>query len=394
MKKSFAEYWAPRINAEWRRSVQGILNVGRQLIAAKEACEHGEFMRLFKGSENALPDPVPFGIHTADRLMAIATKPAIADCAHAHNLPQSWATLYELTKLDDEQITSHIEAGEITPDMTRAEAVALRADPIDYGRPNLTQGAAEAAVGVVRIPRWIAAVARWTDPDSCRFALGAVAIESDGFNATAVATDGRRIAVVTAPQGNSMDARLPSVPPFLAPADQLARAIKQVPPRWKPGTRLAEANGDGSEHFVTIEANGDGTATVAAADGSGTPVTITLCCNGRFPDWRAAVDAQAADDRTTPTLYCNPELLADVAFLAQAAKAHSVAVRFNGSRALVGQFETIDGCKGMTLVMGQEPAASSEWIGAERQRIETVRHYASQKRKTTATEEHDDGRRR
>jgi hypothetical protein len=126
VKKTVADYWAPRINAQWRKSVEGIVGVGHQLIAAKEACEHGEFVRLFKGSENAVAEPVPFGIHTADRLMAIAVKPAIADCAHAHTLPQSWATLYELAKLDDAEITARIAAGEITPDMTRSEAAALR----------------------------------------------------------------------------------------------------------------------------------------------------------------------------------------------------------------------------------------------------------------------------
>lgn len=131
MKETKAEYWVPRIRHEWRKSVEGIINVGLELIDAKDACEHGEFLRLFKGSDNAVPDPVPFGIHTADRLMAIAAKPAIADCAHAHTLPQSWATLYELTKLDDEQIVAGIKAGEITPDMTRADAAALRADPVE-----------------------------------------------------------------------------------------------------------------------------------------------------------------------------------------------------------------------------------------------------------------------
>jgi hypothetical protein len=87
-------------------------------------------VRLFKGSVNAVKEPVPFVIHTADRLMAIAVKPAIADCAHAHNLPLSWVTLYELTKLDDEQIVAGIKSGEITPEMTRAEASALRSDPV------------------------------------------------------------------------------------------------------------------------------------------------------------------------------------------------------------------------------------------------------------------------
>lgn len=154
MKKTFADYWAPRINAEWRKSVECIVNVGRQLMAAKEACEHGEFMRLFKGSDNAVSEPVPFGIHTADRLMAIAAKPAIADCAHAHTLPQSWATLYELTKLDDAEITARVEAGEITPEMTRSQAAALRADPIERPQRELCVVVWEAFTSVYAKYSW------------------------------------------------------------------------------------------------------------------------------------------------------------------------------------------------------------------------------------------------
>lgn len=131
MKNTKADYWAPRINAEWRKSVEGILNVGRQLIAAKEACEHGEFLRLFKGHPQAVADPVPFGEDTAERLMKVAVHPVLSDSARGRSLPQSWRTLYELTKLDDEQIVAGIKSGEITPDMTRAEASALRADPIE-----------------------------------------------------------------------------------------------------------------------------------------------------------------------------------------------------------------------------------------------------------------------
>lgn len=131
MKNTKADYWAPRINAEWRKSVEGILNVGRQLIAAKEACEHGEFLRLFKGHENAVSEPVPFGEDAAERLMRVASHPVISKSDQSRNLPQSYQTLYELTKLDDEQIVAGIKSGEITPDMTRAEASALRADPVD-----------------------------------------------------------------------------------------------------------------------------------------------------------------------------------------------------------------------------------------------------------------------
>lgn len=131
MKNTKAEYWAPRINAEWRKSVEGILNVGRQLIAAKESCEHGEFLRLFKGHENAVSDPVPFGERSAEMLIAIAGNQVISNPKFVSDLPQSWGTLYELSKLEDEQIVNGIKAGEITPDMTRAEAAALRADPVE-----------------------------------------------------------------------------------------------------------------------------------------------------------------------------------------------------------------------------------------------------------------------
>jgi len=384
VKKTQAEYWAPRINAEWRKSVEGILGVGRQLIAAKEACEHGEFLRMFKGHDNVVSEPVPFGADAAQQLMKVASHSVISNTEFVRHLPQSWGTLYELTKLDDGQIVAGIEAGEITPTMTRTQAANLRADPIDYTLANWSQAATD-AVGIVRLPRWIAAIAGWVDHDSYRFTLGAVSIECDGANATIVATDGRRMAVVTAPQSEDAAARLQAVPPFLVPADQLSKAIKQLPSRWKPGTRLAEANSDGNEHFVTIQAHGDGTATVAAADGSGSPVKIALCCNGRFPDWRAAVDFQAKDNQTVSNLRCNPNMLADVAFLARAAKAHSVTVRFNNRPALVGEFKTIDGCKGVTLVMGQAALESDQWVEAERTRIDTVRHYASRKRKAMKT---------
>jgi len=131
MKKTKAEYWAPKIHGEWRKSIEGILGVGRQLIAAKEACEHGEFLRLFKGHENAVSDPLPFGENAAQQLMKIARNEVLANTEFAQHLPQSWATLYELTKLDDETLIAGIKAGEITPETTRAQAAALHADPID-----------------------------------------------------------------------------------------------------------------------------------------------------------------------------------------------------------------------------------------------------------------------
>jgi hypothetical protein len=136
MKKTQAEYWAPKIHGEWRKSIEGILGVGRQLIAAKQSCEHGEFLRMFKGHENAVSQTLPFTLNTAERLMAVARHSVLSNSAHVQSLPQSWGTLYELSKLDDETLIAGIKAGEITPEMTRSQAAALHADPVEKpGKP-------------------------------------------------------------------------------------------------------------------------------------------------------------------------------------------------------------------------------------------------------------------
>lgn len=131
MKKTQAEYWAPKIHGEWRKSIEGILGVGRQLIAAKEACEHGEFLRLFKGHDNAVSDPLPWGEDNAQKLIAIASSGVLSNTAHVRYLPQSFSTLYELTKLDDETLIAGIKSGEITPETTRSQVAAMVADPIE-----------------------------------------------------------------------------------------------------------------------------------------------------------------------------------------------------------------------------------------------------------------------
>jgi len=130
MKKTKAEYWAPKIHGEWRKSIEGILGVGRQLIAAKQACEHGEFLRLFKGHENAVGDPVPFAVRFGEMLMAVASNAVLSNAQHGAHLPQSATALYELSRLDDETLIAGMKAGEITPETTRAQAAALHSDPV------------------------------------------------------------------------------------------------------------------------------------------------------------------------------------------------------------------------------------------------------------------------
>ena len=75
-------YWRERITERWQDSVQAIIDVGRLLLAAKAALEHGQFQTLFEGE-----DRLPFGWNTANKLMAIARDRRLLNSEHVQNLP-------------------------------------------------------------------------------------------------------------------------------------------------------------------------------------------------------------------------------------------------------------------------------------------------------------------
>ena len=109
-----ADAWARRIGGAWQKSIDAIFETGRLIVDAKAALPHGEF-------EDLVEAKLPFSGSTARRLMMIAKDDKLANRAHAHVLPSSWATLYELTKLDTETFERRIKEGTIRPDMQRRE---------------------------------------------------------------------------------------------------------------------------------------------------------------------------------------------------------------------------------------------------------------------------------
>ena len=96
-----------------------MLATGRELIEAKDALAHGEF-------EATVEDDLPFGPRTAQRLMKVAGNEQLANPTHGSDLPPSWHTLYELSKLDGVTFDQALTDGRIRPDMERQEAAALR----------------------------------------------------------------------------------------------------------------------------------------------------------------------------------------------------------------------------------------------------------------------------
>lgn len=111
--------FAERICSHWQDSVQNILEVGRDLTQAKNSLAHGEFEAMVKAD-------LPFSEQTARKLRSIASDERLSNRAHGRDLPASWTSLYELTKLDDEQWVSAMESGAIRPDMERKDITKLR----------------------------------------------------------------------------------------------------------------------------------------------------------------------------------------------------------------------------------------------------------------------------
>jgi len=66
-----------------------------------------------------------FSVRTADMFRTVASTLGIGTIG-SDRLPPSWRTLYELTKLGQVEIVKRIKSKDITPDLTRAQAVALR----------------------------------------------------------------------------------------------------------------------------------------------------------------------------------------------------------------------------------------------------------------------------
>ena len=121
------QQWGDRISAAWQKAVEAIVETGQLLIDAKADLKHGTFEAMVRCR-------LPFTPSTARRLMAIAEHPIISNRAHAHVLPPSWGTLYELTKLPSPLLAARIKDRSITPGLERKDVPKLR----DEEPPHLT----------------------------------------------------------------------------------------------------------------------------------------------------------------------------------------------------------------------------------------------------------------
>lgn len=112
------EDFAAEIRGAFVKGVAAFIEVGRLLKEAKAELDHGEWGNLVK-------DNLPFDDRTAQRFMAIAGNPILANPTHVSVLPPAWGTLYELSRLSEKVLKAKIADGTIHPRMERKDAVAL-----------------------------------------------------------------------------------------------------------------------------------------------------------------------------------------------------------------------------------------------------------------------------
>jgi hypothetical protein len=121
MSVDMSANWAKKIRAAWHRSVAAIFEVGDLLVAAKKKLPHGQF-------EKMVQTRLRWDERTAQRLMAVAhDKRLRAKATHGSLLPASWRTLYELSRLTDQQLEQAFANGDIGPEMHRRDAEAIGA---------------------------------------------------------------------------------------------------------------------------------------------------------------------------------------------------------------------------------------------------------------------------
>lgn len=121
--------WA-RFEGTLRKGLEDGIAVGHALNELRAACKHGEFGRWFSDHEQPHEKAFPFSRSWANRLMTMASNPAVANVEHALHLPADLQTVYELATMTAPALEAAIEAGKVTPETTRADAKALKKETV------------------------------------------------------------------------------------------------------------------------------------------------------------------------------------------------------------------------------------------------------------------------
>lgn len=116
--------WVNVIKADLGRAVEGVVSAGRNLVAAKAEVRHGEWLPMLK--------QIGISPRQAQELMSVGGNPAISNASNCAHLPTAARALYELSRLEPDEIETGIANGHITPDMTIDAAKAFARPSAPY----------------------------------------------------------------------------------------------------------------------------------------------------------------------------------------------------------------------------------------------------------------------
>jgi len=106
------------IGEVWTEAEENFTAIGRYLNHAKSVLNHGEFIGMIEAD-------LPFHYSTANRLMKVAAA-LDAGALPVDKLPPSYATVYELLTLSEDERRQAIEEGVVRPDMQRKDVTEFR----------------------------------------------------------------------------------------------------------------------------------------------------------------------------------------------------------------------------------------------------------------------------
>lgn len=108
--------WASRINDAVGEGIKRFIIAGSELRAAKEALDHGCWMKMFESRR------IKMSLRTAEMFMRVAANAALSNSQHLANLPPSLTALDALAGGPVEVIETGIKNGKIHPDLTAKQA--------------------------------------------------------------------------------------------------------------------------------------------------------------------------------------------------------------------------------------------------------------------------------
>jgi hypothetical protein len=111
------KFFVDEINNTWRKGAADFIACGQYLIEAEQELSRDAYAAMVKTK-------LAFARSVAVKLTKIAANPIL--CAHVHNLPPCWSTLYELSQLKADVLKAALDSGSVHPGMQRKDATALK----------------------------------------------------------------------------------------------------------------------------------------------------------------------------------------------------------------------------------------------------------------------------